>query len=320
MMKTKHAVLIKPRRFEIQEIEITPKSDQILARVESCGLCNYELNHWKGMIGNYPQTLGHEWTGTVFEVGSEVKGFKPGDKISVIPEVNRDGFSEYTTINYRYCAKISNDVEIKYALGEPIKCVVTVIRAASPEVGDNGVVLGCGPMGLWSIQAMAGNLLSSLIAVDIDNEKLKLASRFGATHTINPIEEDVEEKIKEITKGSMADFVIEGTGVPALLNKGLAYLKTAGRGRLIVMSAYETNCKEFNFREAIKKSVQIIVAHPGFSVNQFEDFHRAISLINNGTFKVKELISHEFKLENIQEAFETLESKPAGYIKGIVIP
>jgi len=158
-----------------------------LAKVEACGLCSYELNHWKGLLGNCPQTLGHEWSGTVIEVGSEVKGFKPGDKIATIPEVARDGFSEYTTIDYRYCAKLSDDIELKYALGEPVKCVVTVIRAASPEIGDNAVVLGCGPMGLWCIQAMASRLLSSLIAVDIDNEKLKMAAKFGATHVINPL-------------------------------------------------------------------------------------------------------------------------------------
>jgi len=118
-MKTKHAILVKPERFEIEETEISPAKDQILAKVAACGLCNHELNHWKGILGTCPMTLGHEWTGTVVEAGADVKNFKPGDRITVFPEVKRDGFSEYAVIHYNHCAKVSPNIDIVMLLPNP---------------------------------------------------------------------------------------------------------------------------------------------------------------------------------------------------------
>ncbi|MFZ5989298.1 MAG: zinc-dependent alcohol dehydrogenase [Bacillota bacterium] len=318
-MKTKRAFLVEPGRFEISEADIYPKDDQVLVKITACGLCNWELNHWKGFIGTFPQPLGHEWTGTVVELGPNVKGLREGDVVTALPD-SLTGFSEYTVVSEKNCFKLAATVDPKYAPGEPLKCIVTVLRAAVPEAGDNGVVLGCGPMGLWCIQALSGNLLSSLVAVDIDEKKLELASKFGATHVINPQKEDAAKRIEDITDRTMADFVIEGTGIPALLNTAQHYIRRTGRGRLILMSSHESTCREFDFREAISRSAQIIVPHPGYSTDQHEDFRRAVSYLNNGVFKVKEVISHQFSLENIQKAFETLENKPMGYLKGIVLP
>ena len=114
------------------------------------------------------------------------------------------------------------------------------------------------------------------------------------------------------------DFVIEGTGIPALLNESQRYVKK-GRGRIVLMSSHSQIAKEFDFRIAIEKSLEIITAHPDYSVNEADDFRRAIAFINNGTFRNRELVSHEFPLEKIQDAFETLDKKPPDYIKGIVV-
>jgi threonine dehydrogenase-like Zn-dependent dehydrogenase len=174
-------------------------------------------------------------------------------------------------------------------------------------------------MGQWVIQGLAGNLLAGLIAVDIDDGKLEVAKKFGATYTINSKTENVEERIREITGGHMADFVVEGTGVPALLDGCQDWLRT-GRGRLIVMSAYEIGPSSFDFRKAVAKSIDMFVPHPGHCLNPMDDMRRAMALINKNTFCVKELVSHEYKLSDIQKAFEDLEHKPKGFLKGIVVP
>jgi threonine dehydrogenase-like Zn-dependent dehydrogenase len=111
----------------------------------------------------------------------------------------------------------------------------------------------------------------------------------------------------------------DGHGVPELLDGCQDWLRS-GRGRLILMSAYERGPVNFDFRKAIAKSIDFHVPHPGHSLNQMDDMRRAIALINNGTFRVKELISHEYKLSEITKAFEDLEHKPAGFLKGIVVP
>ena len=317
-MRTKRALLVKPKKFDFYQVEVSPRPDQVLVKVETCGLCNSDLNNWKGIWGEFPQTLGHEWAGTVIELGSEVKELKVGDRITGFTD-GMVGFTEYLVASECNCFKVDPHITLKYALSEPLKCIITVLRGTVPEAGDHGVIQGCGPMGLWCIQALAGNMLSSLIAIDVDESRLELANKYGATHLLNPKKVDVKQRIEEITEGHMADFAIEGTGVAALLNQMQCYLKK-GRGRLVLMSAHESSCKEFDFRESIARSLQIIVPHPAYTTSKVDDFRRAVSMMNKGMFKVEELVTHEFKLDDIQNAIETLEHKPAGYLKGIVTP
>ena len=153
--------------------------------------------------------------------------------------------------------------------------------------------------------------------MDIDDEKLELARKNGATHTINSRNEDAAARIKEITDGLMADFVIEGTGIPDMLNEGDKYLKN--RGRLVIMSSHERAPKQFTFVPAFDRGISIIAASPSSSLDPEEDLRRASMLINKGTIHNEELISHRFMLEDINEAFHNLENKPKGYIKGIVV-
>jgi len=229
------------------------------------------------------------------------------------------GFGEYAVLPEDKCEKLDDAIDPKYALGEPQKCIITVVRGAKPEAGDYGVILGCGSMGLWCTQVLARNMLSGLIVVDVDEKKLALAKKFGASHTINPTTEDTEKRISEITSGHMADFAIEGTGIPAVLNAAQDYVR-AGRGRLVLMSSHEDVSKEFDFRKSIDRGLDIIVAHPLHADNQDDEFRRAAALINNGTFRTKELVTHEFALSDITTAFNTLANKPDGFLKGIVCP
>ena len=318
-MKFKRAFLAEPGRFIFQDVEEVPGDNDVQIKVASCGLCNWELNHWKGYItdGGYPMPLGHESAGVVVAVGSNVTNFKPGDKVSAL--YGPGAFAEYLTCDQSVVVKLEDHVNPKYVLGEPLKCIITVLEAVAPKAGDYGVVMGCGPMGQWCIQGLSGNLLAGLIAVDIDDGKLEVAKKFGATHTINSRNENVEERIREITGGHMADFVIEGTGIPALLDGCVDWLKV-GRGKLIVMSAYETGPSSFDFRKVVAKSIDMFVPHPGHCLNPMDDMRRAIALVNKGTFNVEQLVSHEFKLSDIQTAFENLEHKPKGFLKGIVVP
>lgn len=319
-MKFKQALLAEPGRFIFQEVDKEPGENEILIKIASCGLCNWELNHWKGYIVKpvgYPFPLGHEYAGTVAQVGSNVKNFQVGDKVSGLG--CGSAFAEYAVVNASKCVKLSPEVDAKYFLGEPLKCIITVLEAAAPKAGDYGVIIGCGPMGQWCVQGLSGNLLAGLIVVDIDDAKLEMARKYGATHTINSRTENVVQRVKEITGGHMADFVIEGTGRHSLLNTAMDYLKK-GRGRLIVMSAYEEMSPDFDFRKAVALSVDIHVAHPGHSLNEADDMRRACDLICKGIFRNKDLVTHEYKLSEIQTAFAQLEHKPAGFMKGIVVP
>ena len=245
-MKFKRAFLVEPKKFEIKEVEETPSDNEVMVKIASCGLCNWELNFWLGYLNftGYPHPLGHEWAGTVVEAGPKVNNLKVGDNVSALL-LGFGGFAEYMRVSESNCIKLNDGIDPKYALGEPQKCILTVLRAVSPEPADNGVIVGCGPMGLWCIQALAGPCMNSLIAVDIDDDKLEIAKKFGATHTINSKRENAKERIEQITGGRYADFVIEGTGIPAVLNEAQQYLKN-GRGKLVLMSSHKKAAKEFD--------------------------------------------------------------------------
>ena len=321
-MRTRRAYLVEPRHFEIKEQELTMHDDEVLVKIKLCGLCNWEQNFWIGTGGpdsfynSYTGVLGHEWAGTVEEVGANVASLKKGDKVTYLPGGEYGGFSEYSVFKEDECYKLGDDVDLYNAIGEPLKCIVTVLRNAAAEAGDFGLIQGCGPMGLWCIQGLNSSMLGGLIAVDVDDEKLALAKKYGATHTINPIRENAVERVAEITGGAMCDFAVEGTGNSALMLSCSDFLRI--RGRLILMSTYAKNIPDFEVNKLIDKCFQIFPSHPESSLNEADDMRRAVRLISRGTFHNEDIISHRFKLDEINKAFDTLEHKPKDYIKGIV--
>lgn len=320
-MHTKRAYLSAVGKLDLMETDIFPQADEVLVKVAVCGLCSWEINHFEGRKGPPPMTLGHEWAGTVVEAGTDVQNLSVGDHVAFFPAdggAKTEGFSEYVCAKEKYCFRVDASVDLKYAVAEPLKCIVTVLRAAKPEPGDYCVVIGCGPMGLSCIQGLGGKMLSSLVAIDMDEKKLQLARKCGATHTINPTKCDAEMLLSTITKGHLADFAIECTGSAAVLFDAQKYLKR-GNGRLVMLSSYHDavpfNVKTFNGRGA-----QLISGMPSSSQNPADDMRRAVAMLENGSFSMQQLVTHEFKLGEIQKAFESLRDKPEGYVKGIVVP
>ena len=317
-MKSRIAVLVKPGKFEIEEREVSVGyENEVVVKIAQCGLCRWELNHWQGILGTCPQTPGHEWSGTVHDKGPGVTEFEIGDPVTALP--GAPGFTDYTKIGKNRLFKLDKGVNLLHAMGEPLKCIMTVLRSTRAEAGDTGVIAGCGPMGLWCVQGLSGHMLPRLIAVDIDDAKLALAKKYGATHTVNAAKEDAAKAISDITGGRFADFVIDGSGVPSLLIESVKYLKRS-RGRLLIMSSYESICKEFDFREATSRSAEIISPHPSYSLDEAEDMRRTVMMLDNLTFHSEDIVTHVYKLEDIQKAFEDLESRVPGYIKGTVVP
>ena len=320
-MKFRRAYLSEPYHFIIKEVDEDCGPGQVLVQIKGCGLCNWELNFWDGNLNyqGYPHKLGHEWGGTVVKVGEGVTKFKVGDNVTGY-ERGFGGFAEYRVSSENACQKLADGIDPKYATGEPLKCVMTVIRAVDPQPADVGVVLGCGPMGIWCTQILAHSAQKEIIAIDISDEKLAIAKKYGATVTINSKKEDPEAVISELTGGRMADFVIEGTGVPALLNEAQKYVMTGRGGRIALMSSHHDIAKNFDFRIAIAKNYELLFPHPNYSENEMEDFRRAVDLLNMGVIDTRGIINYEFKLDEIETAFRTLEHKPADFLKGIVVP
>ncbi len=315
-MKSRRAILVKPGHFEIEEVPVSPGPGQVLVKTEGCGLCNWELNHWLGHIGPCPQALGHEGYGTVADVGEGVSAsIKPGMRVTGL---GAECFADYFVIPEAGIMPLRKDLDQKRVPGEPLYCVVNVLRTARPEVGDCVAVVGCGPMGLWAIQGLAARSLQCLIAIDIDPSKLALAIRYGATHAIDSSTTDVAGMVDAITGGHMLDVAIEGTGGPGV-NLCIRLLRP-NNPRLIIMSSFK-HAIEVDMVGMADKAVDMYVAHPGRAVkDRAEITRRTAVLINNGVFKTDDLVTHTYPLARINEAFAALEHKPAGFMKGVVVP
>jgi threonine dehydrogenase-like Zn-dependent dehydrogenase len=304
--------------MEIREVEVAPGPGEIMVKVAVCGLCNWELNHWHGILGTPPQPLGHEWAGEVVALGEGIEDIALGAQVTGFA-TGQIGFSDYLTSPQGSYFQLAPTVNPTDALGEPLACVTNVLRATEPQAGDFGVILGCGPMGLWCTQVLSGHLLAGLIAVDTQDWRLDLARKFGATHTINPKTEDAEARLAEITGGHSADFVIEGTGVPAVIAQAASYLRR-GQGRLSIMSSHEEGGPAFDWRPIIGKGIQIRGTHPAWAPSMQEELRRAVLLLNQGVFQMEGVITHRFPLADAQEAMEALENKPEGFLKGVIVP
>jgi threonine dehydrogenase-like Zn-dependent dehydrogenase len=318
-MKTRQAVLVEPRRFEIQEADVAPADDEVLVKTEGCGMCTSEMWAWMGIKPNYPAALGHEGYGTVVEVGKAVSRIRAGDRVTGL---GMHSYADFFTQPEGYTMRLRPDLGQTHVMGEPLYCVLNVVRAANPTVGDCLALVGLGPMGLWALQALAGPILGPVIAVDLDDRKLELARQFGATHALNPDEGDIVRRVEEITDGRKADVVVEGTGGQAGVETAVRLLRP-GNPRLVIMSSFKHPI-QINMLALCGVAAEVIHAHPGIRRHlddRRDHCRRTETLINHGVFQTDPLVSHRYPLDGIQTAFEHFESnRPAGYVKGIVIP
>jgi threonine dehydrogenase-like Zn-dependent dehydrogenase len=333
-MKARIVKVVAPRKLEIVEEDIPkPGKGEVLVRVKSCGLCHTDLPIYEGrkgpfeskMVGEYevtfqkdnpefPYGIGHEPAGVVEEVGPGVTRFKVGDRVA---GPARAGFATHAVLDVRKTVHVPDDLPLDLTLAEPLMCVTSIVRAANPEIGDYVAVIGAGFMGLLVASALAKYPVRELIVLDLIDERLAWAEKMGATITINPKKEDAEARIEELTGGRGVDIAIDITGSYSGLELATKIIKI-GRGKILIPSYYGNPATVDLGTELMLKSPIIHSTHPAYSTDYLYDMATGLWAAAKGVFPIGELITHRFKLDDINEAFETLASNPRGYIKGIV--
>ncbi|NVJ57677.1 MAG: zinc-binding dehydrogenase [Vibrionaceae bacterium] len=344
-MKRKCAVLTEPKKFQIIEEELPQvQPHEVLVEVEAIGLCHSDMPTYLGdsqlgfdkrghmaMIKDiqYPAHIGHESVGIIKEIGSEVTDYKVGDYVAFMPAVA--GFSSHLVVPTAFCIPIPSEVpreELKYCLAEPLMCVGNIVKVANPSLGETVAVVGCGMMGLLTIAGLKHSAASKIIAVDVQESRLELARKFGATHTINPAQCDLTDMVDELTNNLGADVVVEITGSLRGLKTALKVIRygdllgAAGRGKVLIPSLYsreETWDPEIGYELAYRSPVLHSV-HPLYAEDYIKVAKESIEACTKGILPIKDLITHEFALEDIQDGFDLMESGDPSYIKGIIKP
>lgn len=334
-MKRKVAKLVAPRRFEITEEELPSlKPDELLMRVISCGLCHSEVPTYLGeqqLVGvvrkegggfrisesvQFPVVMGHEPVAVIEDVGAEVKGFGVGDFVS---GWKRQCFADYVVTDASKLVKLPINVEEPgKCLAEPLGCVVNIVRAASPPLGDSVAVIGCGFMGLLCIAGLRMSGAFECIAIDLIDERLEWAKKLGATKTLNPRRDAIVEWINDVTSGRGVDVVIEITG--SMKGFRLAMEIVRQRGKVLIPSLYgRPEPMEAGF-QLMLKAPTIHSTHPWYSEDSMRDLTLGIEAAARRLFPIEQLVTHEFRLEDIDRAFNMLVHPDPSYLKGIIIP
>ena len=318
------------------------KPADVLIKVKSCGICHTDDSLLKGLFSfiEYPIVIGHEIGGVVEDFGSEVTHVCKGDTVTVntigscgncrychIGEYHRckksrnvginleGGFQEYLALPASYVYKMPDDTSFeKAAMVEPAANAYGIVDQAQPKIGDYVVVIGPGAIGLMTVNASKLRQPGFLIAVGTRQNRLTLAEKLGATHTINIHECDPYEKIMSVTGGKGADVVHWCGGDREAWDLSRDVLGTYGK--LLIEAVPSSRESEWPVRvEDFIGKMNTYIGARGYTPGQYEE---TIELIRSGFLDVDSVITHRFSLEDYEEAFAVSRERRGGAVKVVI--
>jgi len=338
----KAAMYYNQEDIRIEEMP-TPeiREDEVLIEMKACGICGSDLMDWY-LKTRAPLVLGHEPTGIITKKGSKVRGFSVGDRVFVHHHVacltchyctHRDytlceqfhkthidpgGLAEYFIVpapNLQIdTLKIPETLSFEEAtLIEPVGCCIRAFRKGNIQVGDTVVVIGAGTTGIIHTALSKIFGASKTIVSDLIDYRLQMAKKFGADVIVNAENEDLKGVVKAETDGIGADLVVVTAPSIEAYKAGLSVCRKGGK--LIVFApTHPGKYLEISPKELFFSEIQII---PSYSTSHLET-RTALELIKSGRLKVKELITHRFRLADVAKAFKTaLENRES--LKVIVL-
>lgn len=194
--------------------------------------------------------------------------------------------------------KISKSVKPHHAAyAEPLSCALHAVERANIKFADVVVVAGCGPIGLGMIAGAAAKFPGTLIALDLDDRKLEVAKKCGATHTINIGKQDPVPVIRDMTEGYGADIYLEGTGHPAAVLQGLKILRKLGT--FVCYSVFKEDVTVDWSIISDDKELDVLGAHLGPHC-----WPAAIKMIESGRLPLDEICTHQFPLADFQKGLD----------------
>jgi L-iditol 2-dehydrogenase len=172
------------------------------------------------------------------------------------------------------------------------------------------------------ITGLASKNPSEVIACDLIDRKLELAKELGATVTLNPKEDDIIKEVESITNGRMCDVAIEGIGNPSGVSLTSDVIKSSPPPGTIILYGLHNLPGTYDLSMWAPKSPEILSIHPPYSYDPLRDLEISMNAIEKGIYPMEKLITHKWKLSEINEAHEVAYSIPpsSNYIKGIITP
>lgn len=289
------------------------------------GICGSDLHaylHPESVPIDLERTLGHEFSGVIEEVGTDVKNLKVGDRVCIYPMLFNDpdnalqerfktleavgaqidgGFAEYAVLPEKTIFKIPNHLPLDIAaMVEPAAVAYQGVEDAGVKKDDIVIVYGTGPIGLFTIAAAKLYGAKTIIAVDINQERLNYAVEMGADKIINSTTNNPIEEILEFAPNG-ADITFETAGVEETFNQ--ATQSTKIRGTMMILSFFTENIS-INIPQAILFTGINVMGSVGYSHATYD---KVINYLASGDLKARPIITHKTNLTNItKDGFERL--------------
>ena len=328
--------------LSVKEVELTDlKVGQVLVKVLTSGLCGAQLQEIRGHKGNakfLPHLMGHEGCGIVEKVGLGVSTVKVGDKVvmhwrvgdgieSPFPNYVLEGntissgkvttLSEYSIVSENRLTTVPKDTSNNLCalLGCGLTTALGVINnEVDLKFGESVMIIGCGGVGLNLIQG--ANLASAhpIIGVDITDNKRERVLNLKADVFINSKKQNISEILNNHLTNGKIDVIIDTTGIPSVIQEMSKYLSNNGRFVLVGQPRPNEDLIIPNGKNLFNGRGQIFKASQGGKTNPTEDIPRFVKLHNAGKIDIDKIVSHEFTLDEINDAFDLLRTGDAGRI------
>jgi len=343
-MKNKAIYMSGTNNMVTKEVPVPePTEKEVLIRVDSVGICGSDIHYYQhGNIGDFVVEgdfiLGHECAGEVVGLGKEVKSLKLGDRVALEPgktcgkcEFCKSGkynlcpdviffatppyhgvLTNYVAYDEDMCFKLPDNMSYEEgALVEPLAVGLHAANQGVVKLGDTVVVFGAGCIGLVSLLAAKANGASKVYVVDIIEKRLDFAKKLGATEVINAKQEDVIERIKELTNSKGVNVVIETAGSPITVKQTADVVKTGGTVVLVGMTVNPETSYDFMKLMGKEGTLKTIFRYRNL-------YPVAINAISSGTINVKDIVTHRFNFDKTKEAFDFVVENQQDVVKGVI--
>jgi threonine dehydrogenase-like Zn-dependent dehydrogenase len=287
---------------------------QVLVRAAALGICTGDVERYRWTLGEAPAelTLGHEGSGYVAAVGRGVKGFREGDPVTAL----HGPYAEYFLTQPNMLARLPEGVDPQWALGEPLACVVHAGGRFGVELGDRVAVLGCGFMGLLSLQVARLRGAAHVCAIDPVPWRLKVAKQLGA--------EAVYQLPTESTGGvanalGEFDVVVEAAGTQSAVTLAGELVREHGRLVLIGYHLSEGGLRRVNMERWNYKAIDVINGHVRRDDEKLRAMQAAMDLLAAGRLKTEPLVT-PYALAEVDQAFRDLVDRKLGLLKAVLVP
>ena len=332
-----------PGDFAVTDVPMPPVGPlEVRIRIHQTGVCGTDVHlHHGTYIGVYPLTPGHETVGEIDEVGPEVTRFRPGQWVTVNPNIycghcdyclagqlgrcaNTEGmgvhrpgfFAEYVSADHRQVFSVDGLEPDTAVFAEPTACAMHGLETLGQRPGGSALVIGAGPTGLLLSQLIGRGGATSITVADIVPFKLETATRLGVDSTV-PLTRDTAQNIDLLRKASPSgdgyDVVVEATGVTAVGDICVPLTRNGGTVLVYGVTRPDERLSVSPF-ELFRREITIKGSYA-----EMTSFAAAIAALRTGRVRTDGIITHRFPLDDYGKALQTLTSDPTAHKVVVVV-